>query len=259
MKIAITGKGGVGKTTLAAFLSYLYAHEGKRVIAVDADPDANLATAFGISREESAKIVPIAEMADLIEERTGAKPGRIGGMFKLNPKVDDIPEKVGVRIDGIRLLIMGKSKAGASGCYCPENVLLKRLLRHLVLERDEVIIADMEAGIEHLTRGTAEGVDAFIVVVEPGLRSIQTAATVKELAKDLGIKKLFVVANKVRNEDDIKFIKDNLPDITFLGYISFDPKIMEADMKGIPSYEIALKSLEEASEIKKRLEEGMTQ
>jgi CO dehydrogenase maturation factor len=175
MKIAITGKGGVGKTTLASLLSHLYKEDGRRVIAVDADPDANLASALGISREESAKIKPLADMAELIEERTGAKKGSMGGIFKLNPKVDDIPEGIGYHLNGIILLIMGKSKAAASGCYCPENVLLRRLLKHLVIERREVIIVDMEAGIEHLTRGTAESVDTFIVVVEPGQRSLQTA------------------------------------------------------------------------------------
>ena len=192
MKIAITGKGGVGKTTLAALLSYLYASEGKKVIAVDADPDANLAQALGISKNEIEMIKPIAEMAELIEERTGAKPGSSGGIFKINPKVDDIPEGFGYKTDGITLLVMGRSKFAASGCYCPEHALLRRLLKHLIVERDEVVIVDMEAGIEHLTRGTAEGVNAFIVVVEPGQRSIQTASAVKRLAKELGVKRVAI-------------------------------------------------------------------
>src|SRR5208282_6336543 len=145
-------------------------------------------------------IRPIGEMAELIEERVGAKPGQPGALFKLNPRVDDLPENFGVRIGNITLLIMGKSKAAASGCYCPEHVFLRRLLKHLVVERDEVVIVDMEAGIEHLTRGTAESVDAFIVVVEPGQRSMQTAAVVRDMAKQLGVKNVFVVANKVRGE-----------------------------------------------------------
>src|SRR3990172_2593128 len=217
MKLAITGKGGVGKTTLSSVLSRLYAAEGRRVIAVDADPDANLAAALGITKEETAKIRPIAEITELIEERTGAKPGTSGGIFKLNPKVDDIPEEFGYRFNNIVLLITGKSKEAASGCYCPENVFLIRLLRHLVVNRDEIVIVDMEAGIEHLTRGTTEAVDAFIVVVEPGQRSIQTANTVKELAKGLGVRKVFVVANKVRGEEDINFIRKLLPDAHLLG------------------------------------------
>ncbi len=257
MKIAITGKGGVGKTTVSALLSYIYESEGKKVIAIDADPDANLASALGISRNEIKKIKPIAEITELIEERTGAKPGTSGGIFKLNPKVDDIPEGFGYKINGITLLVMGKSKFAASGCYCPEHALLRRLLNHLILERDEVVIADMEAGIEHLTRGTAEGVDAFIVVVEPGQRSIQTAIAVKSLAKELGVKKVFSIANKVRKEQDVDFIKNNLPDIGFLGQISFNDTIMESDIKGLPSYEASQQTVEEATKIKKILEKSI--
>ncbi len=172
MKIAITGKGGVGKTTVSALLSHLYESEGKKVIAVDADPDANLAAALGISKTEIENLKPIADLTELVEDRTGAKPGSSGGIFKLNPRVDDIPEGFGHKFNNTILLIMGRSKFASSGCYCPEHALLRRLLKHLILERDEVVIVDMEAGIEHLTRGTAEGVDAFLVVVEPGQRSI---------------------------------------------------------------------------------------
>ncbi len=232
MKLAITGKGGVGKTTLSAVLSYLYASEGRRVIAVDADPDANLATALGISSNDASRIRPIAEMSDLIEERTGARPGKSGGVFRLNPRVDDIPEEFGFRFGNIILLITGKSKEAASGCYCPENVFLRRLLKHLIVNRDEVVIVDMEAGIEHLTRGTAEAVDAFIVVVEPGKRSVQTANSVRDMAKTLGVKKVFVVANKVRGEKDIEFVRKNIVDMELIGHINFDHSIMEADLSG---------------------------
>lgn len=253
MKIAITGKGGVGKTTLSAILSFLYASEGKRVIAVDADPDANLAAALGISKSDADRIRPIAEITELIEERTGAKPGTSGGMFRLNPRVDDIPEEFGYRLDNIVLLRTGKSKEAASGCYCPENVFLRRLLKHLVVERDEVVIVDMEAGIEHLTRGTAEAVDAFIVVVEPGQRSIQTANTVKDMARGLGVKKVFVVANKVRGEDDLIFIKDQLHDMDMIGHIGFSHKIMESDIAGISPSTIE-SAVHNVLEIKKVLE-----
>ncbi len=259
MKIAITGKGGVGKTTIAALLSKLYQSEGKKVIAVDADPDANLASALGIPRKEAEKIRPIADMAELIEERTGARPGSMGGMFKLNPKVDDIPDEIGYRLDGITLLTMGKSKAAASGCYCPESVLLRRLLKHLIVERDEVVIVDMEAGIEHLTRGTAEGVDAFIVVVEPGQRSFQTAETVRGLAKGLGVKSVFVIANKIRTEDDLRFIKGNIKDMEFLGYMSFNHEIMEADIKGSSPYSSSPLAIEEAMKLKNALEERLSE
>lgn len=254
MKIAITGKGGVGKTTLSAVLSHLFSADGKRVIAVDADPDANLAQALGIKLSDIEKIRPIADMPELIEERTGAKPGSMGGIFKLNPRVDDLPEEIGYRFNSITLLVAGKSKAAASGCYCPENVLLRRLLKHLVVERDEVVVVDMEAGIEHLTRGTAEAVDAFIVVVEPGQRSIQTANTVKEMAKGLGVKHVFVVANKVRSDSDVSFLKEHIKDMEFLGAIRFDQSVMDADVRGDSPFIAASEVVEEISEIKKKLE-----
>ncbi|MEW6585025.1 MAG: carbon monoxide dehydrogenase accessory protein CooC [Nitrospirota bacterium] len=255
MKIAITGKGGVGKTTLAALLAHLFAEEGKRVIAVDADPDANLASALGISREEAEKIRPIADMADLIEERTGVKPGSMGGVFRLNPRVDDLPEGIGYRLDGITLLTMGKLKAAASGCYCPENVLLRSLLKHLMIERREVVIVDMEAGIEHLTRGTAESVDAFIVVVEPGQRSMQTARAVSGMAGNLGVGKVFVVANKARGPEDIDFIRANIGDMEFLGSITFSHDVMEADIKGVSPYVHSKGAVEEVRNLKKKIEE----
>lgn len=257
MKIAITGKGGVGKTTLSAVLCHIFALEGKKVIAVDADPDANLASALGIKREAAEKIMPIADMAELIEERTGARPGSIGGVFKLNPRVDDLPEGIGYKHNGITLLVMGRSKAALSGCYCPENVLLRRLLRHIVVERDEVVIVDMEAGIEHLTRGTAGAVDAFIVVVEPGQRSIQTANTVKEMAKGLGVKKVLVVANKVRSEADLNFLKDNLNGMELIGSIKFDHSIMEADIRGASSYSNSPDTVSEIREIKNTIEKHL--
>ncbi|MGD0883301.1 MAG: carbon monoxide dehydrogenase accessory protein CooC [Thermodesulfovibrionales bacterium] len=253
MKLAITGKGGVGKTTLSSVLSHLYAADGRRVIAVDADPDANLAAALGVPAGDISRIRPIAEITELIEERMGAKPGTSGGIFKLNPRVDDIPEEFGYRFDNIVLLITGKSKEAASGCYCPENVFLRRLLKHLVVSRDEVVIADMEAGIEHLTRGTAEAVDAFIVVVEPGQRSIQTAHSVKAMAKGLGVKKVFVVANKVRGEDDLNFIRKQLSDVDLLGSIRFSHEIMESDIAGISPFMIK-GAVEDVRKVKEALE-----
>src|SRR4030066_1298078 len=250
MKIAITGKGGVGKTTLASLLSHLFADEGKRVIAVDADPDANLASALGIPKDESEKIRPVADMAELIEERTGAKVGSMGGMFKLNPKVDDLPEGIGYHLNSIILLTMGKSKAAASGCYCPENALLRRLLSHLVIERDEVVIVDMEAGIEHLTRGTAGSVGAFIVVVEPGQRSMQTAGVVRDMAAELGVKNVFVVANKVRGSEDLDFIRNGIGDIELAGHISFNHDVMEAAIKGASPYGFSPGTVDEVRKIK---------
>jgi len=231
VKIAISGKGGVGKTTLAACLSKYYANKNYKVIAVDADPDANLASALGLDYKDALKIVPLIEMKDLIEERTGAKPGGYGALFKLNPKVDDIPQKFGIDIDGVRLLVAGTIKAGGSGCYCPENVLLKNLFRHLVVNREEIVILDMEAGIEHLGRGTCENMDALIIVVEPGLRSVQTAWTVRKMSQDLGIKNLFVVVNKVRTEEEEKMIRDNLGDFVILGKLPYSDSVRESDLK----------------------------
>ena len=257
MKIAVTGKGGVGKTTLSSILSYLYASEGRKVIAVDADPDANLASALGIPREEAVRIRPIADLNELIEERTGAKPGGMGGIFKLNPRVDDLPEGLGYKINGITLLVTGKTKAASSGCYCPENVLLRRLLKHLVVERDEVVIVDMEAGIEHLTRGTAESVDAFVVVVEPGQRSIQTAGVVRDMATQLGVKKVYVVANKVRGEEDLLFIKKGIGDMQLAGHLTFQNAVMEADIKGASPYGFSPRTVDEVRTIKSLIEKTL--
>ena len=246
MKIAISGKGGVGKTLLSAFLSHTFAKSGFSVIAIDADPDANLAATLGFPNPES--IVPISELEDLIEERVGVRPGQSGGMFKLNPKVDDLPENYSVKIDGIRLMAMGRIKRGGTGCYCPEGSLLQALISHLLVQRNEVVILDMEAGIEHLSRGTTKSVDRLIIVVEPGRRSIETAQTIRKLAKDIGVENISVVGNKIRSEGDKEFIKSSLPDSEFLGFIPYDPAITEADLAHRPVVE---SSQDAAKEVKK--------
>jgi len=228
MKIAVSGKGGVGKTLLATLLARAFADAGYSVLAIDADPDANLAANLGFPNPE--KITPISELDDVIEERVGVKPGQSGSYFKLNPKVDDLPEKYAVKLDGIRLMVMGRIKRGGTGCYCSEGALLQALLSHLLLQRDDVVILDMEAGIEHLTRGTSRGVDKLIVVVEPGRRSLETAQRIFELADDLHLNNVAVVANKVHNEEQKQFISSSLPGAEFLGFIPFDEAIIDADL-----------------------------
>ncbi len=238
MKIAISGKGGVGKTTLAGVMARTLSAQNKTVLAIDADPDANLASAVGVSLERLANVTPLAEMTNFIEERTETKKGGYGSIFKLNPKVDDIPEKFSIDHEGVKLLILGSVPQGGGGCFCPENVLLKNLLSHLFIQRDETVIVDMEAGLEHLGRGSTGYVDAFIVVVEPGMRSIQTAHQIRKLASDLGIKRVFVVGNKVQTEEDERVITDNLQDFPFLGFMAYNPKILEADRRGVSPYDI---------------------
>ncbi|MFH0924482.1 MAG: carbon monoxide dehydrogenase accessory protein CooC [bacterium] len=232
MKIAVTGKGGVGKTTIASLLAILFAREGNRVIAIDGDPDSNLALSLGISKEEAAKITPLSELKELIQERTGSVPGVSGGIFKLNPSVDDIPERFSIEHNGVKLMVFGNCRMGGSGCYCPENAFLKNLLKHLLIQREDIVILDMEAGIEHLTRGTASSVDAFIIVVEPGLKSIQTAEKIKQLANDLGIVKIYVIGNKINSELDKDFIRNQLKGMNIIGFLSFSPKVIKADIEG---------------------------
>ena len=254
MKLAITGKGGVGKTTLSSLLARFYASEGYAVLAVDANPDANLATALGIPAEEAKKIVPIAEMEDLIEERTGAKPGSSAPFFKLNPKVDDIPDRFSARIDGVRLLVMGTVKKGGGGCLCPEGALLRSLMTHLLFRATDVVILDMDAGVEHLGRGTAQFVDALIIVVEPGKRSIQTAESIRTLAQDLGIPKCYVVGSKTKSDADRMFIVDSTPQFELLGFINYSPKIAEADVKGASVFDADPAVVAEVKKIRDKLE-----
>ncbi len=247
-KIAITGKGGVGKTTLAALLAYSYAQERQTVLAIDADPAASLALALGFPPEIEAQIRPIAEMEELITERTGAKPGTMGGYFRLNPRVDDLPDSLSAEHRGIKLLQLGTIKQGGSGCICPESALLRSLVTHLLLVRDEVIIMDMEAGIEHLGRGTAEAVDVFLIVAEPNRRSLATAAQIRRLALDIGLTRCYLVGNKIRAGDQA-FLEANSGGLPLVGLIREDGRVTEADREGIAVFDAAPELVEEARRI----------
>jgi CO dehydrogenase maturation factor len=245
-KIAVTGKGGVGKTTVTSLLADTYAEQGRKVIVIDADPSPNLAWALGFPPDLVSQITPIAEMEELIEERTGAKPGGVGGWFKMNPRVDDIPERFSAEYRGIRLLQLGTVKKGGGGCICPESVLLKTLVTHLLLDRSsEVVIMDMEAGVEHLGRGTAQAVDAFLIVVEPGRRSLQTAELIQRLAHDIGIADLYLVGNGIRDERDAQFIREHSPDLPILGLLPYSAEAIEADMKGVAVFQAAPELVQE--------------
>ena len=226
MKIAITGKGGVGKTTLAGTLARIFAKDGFSVLAIDADPDMNLASAIGIKNPPA----PLTEHRKLIEERAGTG---MGGIFKLNPKVDDIIDRFGATEQGISMITMGTVDRGGSGCMCPASSLLRALMRHVLLREQSVVILDMEAGIEHLGRGTARGVDLMIVVVEPGARSIETATRIQKLSKEIGIERLCAVINKSsdRNRDAIHAHLDRLG-IDVIGEIPYSDALIQADMAG---------------------------
>ena len=251
MKLAVSGKGGVGKTTLASLLIRTFNQQGKRVLAIDADPDANLAAGIGIDHAD--QIVPIAEMKELVLERTGAQPGTIGGFFKLNPKVDDLPDSLSAKLENIKLMRLGGVKKGGSGCICPESTLLRALVMHIVLARDEVVVMDMEAGIEHLGRATAKAVDKLIVVVEPGRRSIDTAAHIRQLASEIGLNNIAVVGNKIRNEKDQDFLKTHLRDFDIIGFLPYDDALIEADVNGISPFDVDCPSKTEVLTIISRI------
>ncbi|MBQ4370345.1 MAG: AAA family ATPase [Oscillospiraceae bacterium] len=254
MKIAVTGKGGVGKTTVSSVLARLYAAEGRKVLAADVDPDANLGIALGFSSEEVEALTPISEMSELIAERTGSTKETYGKFFKINPRVDDIPDRFSIEKHGVKLLVMGTVETGGSGCVCPENVVLKRVISNLVLARDEVVILDMEAGLEHLGRGTADFVDSFIVVAEPGERSVQTYKKVKQLAADIGVKNIRVVANKIRGEADREFIRSRIPAEELLGFVSFSEKAADADRQGLSPYDVCPETVEEIRLVKEAID-----
>jgi CO dehydrogenase maturation factor len=238
-KIAVAGQGGVGKTTFSGVLARVLAAAGNTVYAIDADPNPTLGQVLGFPQELLEKVVPIVQMADLIEERTGARPGESGAYFRLNPRVDDIPARFSVSHNGVHLLEMGTVRGAGAGCVCPENSVLKALVTHLMLRERETVVLDMVAGVEHLGRGTAAAVDAMYVVVEPGQRSLTVAADIARLAEDIGIPALWMVANKVRSEEDLAFVLGHLDGLRLAGWLPRDDQVVEADMQRLSLYDAA--------------------
>ncbi len=237
MKLAISGKGGVGKTTLAALLARCWAERGREVLAVDADPSPCLAGALGFPPGLREKLRPISEMDELIENRTGARRGSQGSFFKINPGVDDIPEKYSLEHRGVRLLEMGSVDTGGSGCICPQSALLRALFTSLMMSEEDVLIMDMYAGVEHLGRGTADFVDAMLVVAEPTVRSADTASQIASLAGDIGVTRLWLVGNKIRDGSDAAFLEGSVSGMSLLGTLRSDPAMVDADRAGVPAWD----------------------
>jgi len=225
MKIAVSGKGGVGKSTLSAALALLMARQGRKILAVDADPAESLASYLGFMPAEASRIVPISRQIKLIEERTGAKVKQYGQVFQLNPKVDDIAPRFAQTKNGVALLVLGAIEGGGTGCACPESTLLRALVTDLVLYKEDSLILDMEAGVEHLGRGTARGVDVMLVVVEPSLRSVETARKVEQLAGEIGLENIRFVGNKVASPADESFIAGSFEPGRVLGTIPFSEEL----------------------------------
>lgn len=230
MKIAITGKGGVGKTTLAAGLVKLFARRGFQVYAVDADPDISLGTTLGVPEEALKAQPPLVEMRELIKERTGAG----GGFYVLNPQVDDVLDNYSIDLDNIKLLRMGGFKNAGSACYCPENAFLNAVVNSLLLGKHDVVILDFGAGIEHLTRGTARGVDLMLIVTEPTKVSVNTARVIQKLSLEMGVPNVKVVGNKARTNKEKNFLRNSFAPDELLGILEFNEELWEKSMLDDP-------------------------
>ncbi len=250
IKIAIGGKGGVGKTTVCAVWAQLFAKEGFDVLAIDADPNTNLALAFGIPIEQTGE--PLIKMKELIAERTGTEKDSVGAYFRLNPKVSDLPEKYWHKADVVKLLVLGGITQAGSGCACPEGAFLKALLTHTILQRQELVIVDLAAGVEFLGRASIQGIDALVVVVEPGGRSIETANNIARMGQELGIKCVAAVTNKITDAGQTETIKSHLT-IPVLANINYIPSVQEADLRNIAVFEASDELVEQLGEAKNKL------
>ncbi len=246
MKLAVAGKGGVGKTTLTALLAQTYAERGRDVLAIDTDPAPALAEALAFPAALRAGLHPIAGMAELIEQRTGAKPGTVGGFFTLNPRVDDLPDRFSAQHGGVRLLELGGVPSGGAGCICPQSALLKTLFTHLLFRGDEVLLFDMYAGVEHLGRATVDFVDALLVVTEPTRRSLAAAAQIERLAADVGLTRVWLIGNRVRDDEDVAFLERETPGPALVGWLPEEPGVIAADREGSSVY-AAVPPLREAA------------
>ena len=251
IKIAIAGKGGVGKTTICAVLAKLFAEDDFEVLAVDSDPNANLCSAFGIARDQSPQ--PLIDMKQLIAERTGSGKDSVAAYFKLNPKVSDLPDKYAVEVDSVKLLVLGGIEHGGAGCACPEGAFLRAMLAHTILQRREVILLDMAAGVEFMGRASVEGIDAMIVVAEPGGRSIETAIKIGQMAKELGIKRVAAIVNKITDVSQIEIIKSQLTTMPIIAAVNYDAAIQQADLDRKGVYQTGSKLVDELRQGKKTI------
>jgi CO dehydrogenase maturation factor len=276
MKIAIGGKGGVGKTTVCSVWAQLFAAEGHDVLAIDADPSLSLGAAFGLP--PAARPKPLIEMKDLIAERTGTRKDGVGAYFRLNPAVHDLPEEhwlkvanglpdlerasrgdsspgnqAGLGDSSVKLLVLGAVTRAGGGCACPEGAFLKALLTHTILQRDELVLVDLAAGVEFLGRASVQGIDAFVVVVEPGSRSIETAGNIAAMARELGIGVVGAVANKVIEPAQLEVIRAQLKGVDLLGSVAYSRLIQEADLKRAPVVQADAAVVRALDEARRRL------
>ncbi len=262
MKICLAGKGGVGKTLITGTLARLFARDGFEVLAVDADPNPNLAVSVGIPASDAFKITPLLRNSKLIEERTGVAPGSGWGViFNVAPDVRDIVDRFSIRgPDGVNLLVIGSIDYGGAGCFCPETAFLKTLLAYIMAKRREVILVDLQAGPEPFGRGVAKYMDAVIVVTDQSLKSISTAEKIFHLSKDLNVKRLMSVLNRVTNPSIAPIHVLERIGFEVLGVIPFDESVIEADEKGLAliDYKTDSKALKAIREIYDKLLNTLT-